>query len=140
MNRLISENSNCKHHQSWDDLPVVDEASTWPSIASEQNSTDLAVAFENPEPSAESDEVPEQQIDVDHLPAIAPVDQSSLPSVEMMDEISKDFSIPGLNVSEEVAENQKKSNHGDDQGSTVNDSASADVIQNLGELRFADDD
>ena len=54
------------------DLPVVDEASTWPSIASEQNSTDLAVAFENPEPSAESDEVPEQQSDVDHLPAIAP--------------------------------------------------------------------
>ncbi len=122
------------------DLPVVDEASTWPSIASEQNSTDLAVAFENPEPSAESDEVPEQQIDVDHLPAIAPSEQSSLPSVEMIDEKSKEFSIPGLNLSEEVAENQQQANHSDDQGSTVNDSASADVIQELGELRFADDD
>jgi len=123
-----------------DDCPVVDEASTWPSIASEQNSTDLAVAFENPEPSAESDEVPEQQIDVDHLPAIAPSEQSSLPSVEMIDEKSKEFSIPGLNLSEEVAENQQQANHSDDQGSTVNDSASADVIQELGELRFADDD
>ena len=41
---------------------------------------------------------------------------------------------------EEVAENQHQANHSDDQGSTVNDSASADVIQELGELRFADDD
>jgi len=123
-----------------DDLSVVDEAATWPSIASEQNPTDLAVAFEHSEPSADSDEVPEQQIDVDHLPAIAPSEQSSLPSVEMIDEKSKEFSIPGLNLSEEVAENQHQANHSDDQGSTVNDSASADVIQELGELRFADDD
>ena len=54
--------------------------------------------------------------------------------------ISLDFSIPGLNLSEEVAENQQQANHRDDQASTVNDSASADVIQELGELRFADDD
>lgn len=123
-----------------DDLPVVDEASTWPSIASEQNSTDLALAFENPEPSAESDEVPKQQIEVDHLPATAPSEQSSLPSVEMIDETSTEFSIPGLNLSEEDDENQKKANHSDDQGSTVNASAPTDVIQELGELRFADDD
>ena len=58
----------------------------------------------------------------------------------MIDEKSKEFSIPGLNLSEEVAESQQQANHSDDQGSKVNDSASADVIQDLGELRFADDD
>ena len=98
------------------------------------------MAFANLEPSAESDEMIEQQIDVDHLPAIAPTDPSSLPSLEKIDDKNDDFSIPGLNLSEEVAENQQQANQSDDQGSTVNDSASDDVIQELGELRFADDD
>ena len=123
-----------------DDLPVVDEASTWPSIAFEQNSTHSAVDFENPEPSSESDEVLKQPITVHQTPAMASSEPSSPPSVKMIDEEVNEFCISGLNLSEELAENQKKSDHSDDQGSTVNDSASADVIQELGELRFADDD
>ena len=81
-----------------------------------------------------------KQIEVDQLPAITPSERSSLPSVEITDEKSSDFSIPGLKLSEEVAVNQKQSNHSEDQGATVNDSASADVIKDLGELRFAEDD
>ena len=105
---------------------AVEEPSAWPSIASENNSLDVAGNFSVTEDFSTSGGEGQQQLDTNHA--------------RRSDDQNNDSFIHGLKSQAEVVDQQKELTCHDNEGIGAHDSSQHEVIQELGELRFADED
>ena len=105
---------------------VIEDTSAWPSISSEEDFLGLAGDCAAVEDFSSNDGGVQQKIDASQ--------------VEDLDTQNEDLSISNLKKNAEVIGNQKKSTSNDRQFIGVDARSSFEETQELGELRFADED
>ena len=105
---------------------VIEDTSAWPSISSEEDFLGLAGDCAAVEDWSSNDGGVQQKIDASQA--------------EDLDTQNEDLSISNLKKNAEVIGNQKKSTSNDRQFIGVDARSSFEETQELGELRFADED
>ena len=134
------------------DVAVDNEEVVWPSIASgqQQESIDSLNRLETQESAVQGKVEDVDQCEADQVSSLLPLDQASgaEPSNEEglvftnsleegMADGDVELLIPDLPIAPEAVESQNSS---DGALSESDDSAASDVLEGLGELRFADED
>ena len=104
---------------------AIDESSAWPSILSENDSLDCASDFPVAEDFSASNKSKQEQVDVNQ--------------VEPPDDQNEDIFMPDLQLIAEVEGSEKQLTN-DDDGIDANNYSPIDFDQELGELRFADEE